>query len=81
MTIECRGLCKISPSEGGFKFERQGGNSQLYLQGAKRCQNCDGRYVQHDGIFCPCCQCRLRLKPRKSKLKEEVLIKKNVNRI
>lgn len=57
-----------------YKFDRQGGNDRLYLQGAKRCQNCDGRYVKWEhGIFCPCCGNRLRLKPRKSKLKEKVL--------
>jgi len=61
----------------------------LYLQGAKRCQNCGGRYIgdskQEDGcwlgIFCPCCGTRLRLKPRKSKLKEKVLIEKQIVRL
>jgi len=61
----------------------------LYLQGAKRCQNCNGRYIgdqnQEDGcwlgIFCPCCGTRLRLKPRKSKLKEKVLIEKQIVRL
>jgi len=60
----------------------------LYLQGAKRCQNCGGRYIgdskQEDGIwlgiFCPCCGTRLRLKPRKSKLKEKVLEEKQIVR-
>jgi len=59
------------------------------LQGAKRCQNCDGRYIgdksQEDGtwsgIFCPCCGQRLRLKPRKSKLKEKVLVENQIQRL
>jgi len=71
LAFDCRGLCSTK-----YKFDRQGGNSQLYLQGAKRCQQCDGRYIKWDGIFCPCCSTRLRLKPRKSKLKEKVLLEK-----
>jgi len=80
--LDCRGLCCKSVDEGGYKFPRQGGNSLLYLEGAKRCQNCEGRYViwEH-GIFCPCCGGRLRLKPRKSKLKEKVLIKMHIPRL
>lgn len=82
MTLDCRGLCKLSKEEGGYKFPRQGGNSLLYLKGAKRCQNCEGRYVQWEsGIFCPCCGGRLRLKPRKSKLKEKVLQTKHIARL
>jgi len=65
------------------------GNSQLYLQGAKRCQQCEGRYIgdqknpegKYLGIFCPCCGTRLRLKPRKSKLKEKVLLEKQIIRL
>lgn len=46
----------------------------MYLNGAKRCQNCyDGIYLDWEGIFCPCCGIRLRLRPRKSKLKQVVL--------
>lgn len=81
MTLDCRGLCKLSTDNGGYKFPRQGGNSLLYLKGAKRCQNCEGRYVSWNGIFCPCCGSRLRLKPRKSKLKEKVLTEKQISRI
>ncbi len=76
LTLECRGLCLTK-----YKFDRQGGNSQLYLQGAKRCQSCNGRYIKWEGIFCPCCNCRLRLKPRKSKLKEKVLIEQCIIRL
>ena len=76
MTTECRGDCKTT-----YRFDRQGGNSQLHIQGAKRCQQCDGRYIRWDGIFCPCCGSRLRLKPRKSKLKEKVLIENQVIRL
>lgn len=75
MGLECIGLCKTK-----YKFPRQGGNSQLYLKGAKRCQNCEGKYVQWEGIFCPCCGGRLRLKPRKSKLKEKVLQANSIKR-
>jgi len=82
MGLDCRGLCKKTKSEGGYKFPRQGGNSLLYLKGAKRCQNCEGRYLQwENGIFCPCCGSRLRLKPRKSKLKENVRREKQSARL
>ena len=82
MTLDCRGLCKLTKKQGGYKFPRQGGNSLLYLKGAKRCQNCEGRYILwENGIFCPCCGGRLRLKPRKSKLKEKVLTQKHILRI
>jgi len=77
MGLDCRGLCK----DPKYKFPRQGGNSLLYLQGAKRCQNCEGKYLKWEGIFCPCCGGRLRLKPRKSKLKETVLNNKSIGRI
>ncbi len=86
MGYTCRGLCKIATSEGGYKFDRQGGNEDLYGNGAKRCQNCEGAYIgdvcgEWQGNFCPCCECRLRLKPRKKKLKEKILIQTNVRRI
>jgi len=84
LALDCRGLCQTK-----YFFDRQGGNSNLYLQGAKRCQNCNGRYIGDqdqadgiwEGIFCPCCGTRLRLKPRKSKLKEKVLIEKQIIRL
>lgn len=69
MTNVCRGHC-----ERFYKFEKQGGNQKLYELGAKRCNvACNGIYVKWDGTFCPCCQGRLRSRPRKSKLKKKLL--------
>ena len=68
MSNTCKNICI------NYKFPTNGGNSRMYLNGAKRCQNChDGIYLLWAGIFCPCCGIRLRLRPRKSKLKQVVL--------
>ena len=38
-------------------------------------QTCD-LFVKWDGIFCPCCECRLRIGPRLFKHKAKLRIKK-----
>lgn len=49
-------------------------NARRYGSGQKRCQVCD-IFLKWDGLFCPCCGNRLRVKPRnrhwKAKLLEE----------
>jgi len=39
-----------------------------YANGQKRCIVC-GIYIKWSGLWCPCCGCKLRSKPRSSKLK------------
>lgn len=39
-----------------------------YATGQKRCQTCE-IFIQWDGLRCPCCSYRLRLKPRNMKSK------------
>ena len=34
-----------------------------YATGQKRCQVCE-IFIKWEGIFCPCCGCRLRTRPR-----------------
>ena len=65
----CRGICVRykpvcqTPSEG------------RYVNGQKRCQHCEV-YIKWDGLYCPCCDNRLRTKPRNKKYKE--IFKKKV---
>ena len=44
-----------------------------YLLGQKRCQVCQIFIVNWQGLFCPCCGCRLRNKPRNGKFKQLTL--------
>lgn len=37
--------------------------SQLYTNGEKRCTVC-AIYLKCDGYQCPCCGCRLRVRPK-----------------
>ena len=66
----CRGVCvrhKI-----GKPPYRQG----RYSTGQKRCQICE-IFIQWDGLMCPCCSYRLRLKPRNMKSKIRLLSNKD----
>ena len=61
MSSTCKGVCQrnkaIRPSTGN-----------RYLIGQKRCQACQV-FIYWQGLFCPCCGCRLRNKPRNRKFK------------
>ena len=63
MGINCKGICHRYKID---KSKREG----RYCFGQKRCNKC-GLFIQWDGFFCPCCGCRLRLKPRNGKYKEK----------
>ncbi len=41
-----------------------------YEAGQKRCQRCD-IFIIYDGVWCPCCGCRLRTKSRVASKKEK----------
>ena len=43
-----------------------------YATGQKRCQICE-IFIQWDGLVCPCCRYRLRLRPRNMKSKIKIL--------
>ena len=45
--------------------------SSRYSAGHKRCQVCE-LFIKWDGVFCPCCGYKLRIRPRKSKLKAKL---------
>jgi hypothetical protein len=67
----CKGICER------YKINKPCGTGR-YSVGQKRCNHCN-IFVKWDGIFCPCCGCRLRLKPRNGKYKEKYfeMIEKN----
>jgi len=63
MGTSCNEICK------GYKIRKPKGTGR-YSAGQKRCNRCDV-FIQWEGIFCPCCGYRLRLKPRNGKNKEK----------
>jgi len=63
----CKGICIRHKASGPISSGR-------YATGQKRCQICE-MYVKWDGIFCPCCGCRLRIGPRLFKHKAKLRIK------
>ena len=65
MVAICRGLCVRYKITKRLKVGR-------YADGQKRCNSC-GVFMKWDGLYCPCCGHRLRLKPRSRKYKEKVL--------
>jgi len=63
MGLSCKGVCHR------YKINRINGTGR-YCIGQKRCNLCD-MFMLWDGIFCPCCGGRLRLKPRNTKYKQK----------
>ena len=63
--MTCNGVCEnykaTKPAYGG-----------RYEDGQKRCQTCQ-IFVYHNGLFCPCCNMRLRTTSRNRKLKERAI--------
>ncbi|MFL6399754.1 MAG: hypothetical protein ACJ71F_19505 [Nitrososphaeraceae archaeon] len=52
----CKGICIRHKASGPISYGR-------YAIGQKRCQICE-IFIKWDGIYCPCCGCRLRIRPR-----------------
>ncbi|MFL6376872.1 MAG: hypothetical protein ACJ72R_05355 [Nitrososphaeraceae archaeon] len=52
----CKGTCIRHKASGPISYGR-------YAIGQKRCQICE-IFIKWDGIYCPCCGCRLRIRPR-----------------
>ncbi|HYY50293.1 MAG TPA: hypothetical protein VE643_05420 [Nitrososphaeraceae archaeon] len=63
----CKGVCIRHKASGPISYGR-------YATGQKRCQICE-IFIKWDGIFCPCCGCRLRIGPRLFKDKAKLRIK------
>jgi hypothetical protein len=70
MSGSCKGLCIR------YKANRPtGADGARYQAGQKRCQLCD-IFLNCDGIYCPCCHFRLRLKPRLGKARQKLRMAK-----
>lgn len=59
----CNGICDR------YKASKPAEQSR-YEVGQKRCNHCN-IYLNWDGLFCPCCNIKLRLASRYTKLKEK----------
>ena len=57
--MTCKGICVLYKASG------------RYATGHKRCQQCD-LFIEWDGLWCPCCGYKLRIGPRKFKLKSKL---------
>jgi hypothetical protein len=65
MSVICNGTCRR------YKVTKPTDNGR-YMVGQKRCNSC-AIFIRWDGIFCPCCNCRLRVSPRNGFLKRKFL--------
>jgi hypothetical protein len=65
--LACKGIC------GRFKTV-----SNHYANGQKRCQICE-LFIKWDGLYCPCCGCRLRIGPRNPKLNAKLREERTIN--
>ena len=64
MVIVCRGICPR------YSTNRKPHESR-YLSGQKRCNSCE-LFMKWDGIWCPCCNHRLRLAPGMENIKKNI---------
>lgn len=58
-----------------YRASRQFGEGK-YTNGQKRCNSCS-IFVYWEGLWCPCCNKRLRLSPRSGKNKQKFLNEKS----
>jgi hypothetical protein len=70
--MTCKGICiRHRAQKPAVSFGR-------YATGQKRCQVCS-IFMKWDGLWCPCCGCRVRTKPRNSKFKQRLMITRKVH--
>ncbi|MDH3501496.1 MAG: hypothetical protein OEL69_03195 [Nitrosopumilus sp.] len=69
MGITCNGICIR------YKASKESFSSGRYRLGQKRCNSCE-LFLYWDGPFCPCCNYRLRVKPRHTKSKKKTIVQK-----
>ncbi len=60
----CNGICDR------YKAKKPNNNIGRYSNGQKRCNSCE-IFINWNGLRCPCCNNRLRTKPRSLKYKEK----------
>ncbi len=64
MPLECKGVCDK------YKATRPSGGKR-YSIGQKRCTSCS-IFIKWEGLWCPCCGCRLRTMPQHTKDRNEL---------
>ncbi len=72
MSATCSRICDRYRALKPKKFGR-------YEMGQKRCNSC-AIFLNWNGMWCPCCNYKLRLGPRSSKYKEKFLKAKSVKK-
>ena len=70
--MTCKGICIR------HRAQRPANYFGRYATGQKRCQLCS-IFMKWDGLWCPCCGCRVRTKPRNSKFKQKLKIIRKVH--
>ena len=58
--MSCKGKCEQ------YRYRKPTGVQSvhgMYCTGRKRCMRCE-IFIEWDGRFCPCCNCRLRTRPQ-----------------
>jgi hypothetical protein len=63
--MTCKGICIR------HKAQKPLDHSGRYAAGQKRCQIC-AIYMRWDGMWCPCCGCRVRTRSHNSKFKQKL---------
>jgi len=67
--MQCNELCKK------YKIKGNSYEGGRYEQGQKRCPQCE-IFIEWEGLWCPCCGRLLRTKPRSTRLKRRLLLRK-----
>lgn len=70
--MACKGICIR------HRAQRPANYFGRYAAGQKRCQLCS-IFMKWDGLWCPCCGCKVRTKPRNSKFKQKLKIIRKVH--
>jgi hypothetical protein len=70
--MSCKGICI------NYKATKPQ-DSRRYVWGQKRCQICS-MWMKWEGVFCPCCHNKLRIKPKKMQNKETIFSKIAISR-
>ncbi|MGC2429222.1 MAG: hypothetical protein WA421_19480, partial [Nitrososphaeraceae archaeon] len=69
--MACKGICSryqalkpyIKKKGGNANNNNNNGRGGRYSIGQKRCQICD-LFIKFEGVLCPCCNSKLRTRPR-----------------
>lgn len=68
--LSCKGKCE------SFRAKKTDIRESLYGQGKKYCVTC-GLFITWNGVYCPCCNYKMRVKPRKKNndIKSRIYVK------